>query len=52
MEKQPFRGAIIKTNTPRKIPPNPQENIHAEVRHQQSRRAALLKSQSNAAAPT
>ena len=27
-------------NVPRKVPPNPQENTHAEVRHQKSRRAA------------
>ena len=38
-------------NVPRKILPNPQENTHAEVRPQQSRRAALLKSHSNAGAP-
>ena len=38
-------------NVPRKIPPNAQENTHAEVRLHQSRRAALLKSHSNAGAP-
>ena len=38
-------------NVPRKVPPNTQEGIHAEVRPQQSRCAALLKSHSNAGAP-
>ena len=38
-------------NVPRKIPPNTQEKTHAEVKPQQSRRAALLKSHSNAGAP-
>ena len=27
-------------NVPRKVPPNPQENTHAEARHQKIRRAA------------
>ena len=27
-------------NVPQKVPPNPQENMHAEVRHQKSHRAA------------
>ena len=39
------------SNVPRKIPPNTQENTHAEVRPQESPRAALLKSHSNAGAP-
>ena len=38
-------------NVPQEIPPNPQENTHAEMRPQQSRRAALLKLHSNAGAP-
>ena len=38
-------------NVSRKIPPNTQEKTHAEVKPQQSRRAALLKSHSNAGAP-
>ena len=33
-------------NVPGKIPPNSQGNTHAEVRPQQSHRAALLKSHS------
>ena len=39
-------------NVPCKIPPNTQETTNAEVRPQQSRPAALLKSHSNAGAPT
>ena len=39
-------------NTLRKIPPNPQENTHAEVRPQKSPCAALLKPHSNVGAPT
>ena len=38
-------------NTPQKIPPNLQENTHVEVRPQQSRHAALLKSHSDSGAP-
>ena len=34
-------------NAPRKLPPNPQDNIHAKVRPQQSHRAALLKPDPN-----
>ena len=39
-------------NASRKILPNPHENTHIKVRLQQSHRAALLKSHSNAGAPT
>ena len=37
-------------NVPRKTPPNPEENTHAKVTLQQSRRKALLKSHFNAGA--
>ena len=40
----PYAEAAIQRysheNVPQKIPPNPEENTHTEVRHQQSRRAA------------
>ena len=45
-----LRGALMKRR-PEKYVANPQENTHTEVRPQQIRRAALLKSHSNAGAP-
>ena len=50
----PYAGAALQrcshVKAARKITPNPQENTHAKVRPQQCRRAALLKSHSNAGA--
>ena len=54
-ESIPYAEAALQRcsheNVPRKIPPNPQENTNAKVKLQQGRRAALLKSHSNAGAP-
>ena len=52
MQKQPSRGALMKKPPPlKKNASNPQENNHVEVRPQQNRRTALLKSHLNAGAP-
>ena len=50
MQKQLSRGALVKRG-PQKYAANPQKNTYAEVRSQQSRCAALLKSHSNAGTP-